>query len=154
MFLFQTFWWYNNMFSIGWQWVQIKLSIRVYTTRPQEILFIMYYCTNLILQRVLDYIRTLFKYNRQLTITSVFTMLGTKTNDLQSYLPKKVLFSTEVKGLVICPLLNEICEDKLNVLFCLIVPLGVFIFQNIPFFSTKSLISCTCSLTGNKMFIS
>jgi len=42
-------------------------------------------------------------------------MLGNKTTDLQSYLTQKQnLFSMEVKGLILLPLLQGICKVNLK----------------------------------------
>jgi len=50
---------------------------------------------------------------------SVFTMLGTKTPDPQSYLSTQTkIISREVKDLVILPLLQKTCKDKIKVLLC------------------------------------
>ena len=55
-----------------------------------------------------------------ISFMSVFTMLGTKTTDLQSNLPTKlkIYFSREVKGLVLLFFLLEICQVKLYDLLC------------------------------------
>jgi len=52
-------------------------------------------------------------------VMSVLTMLGTKTPDHQSYFSTKTKsFSREGKDLVILPLLQEICKDKMKVFLC------------------------------------
>jgi len=51
---------------------------------------------------------------------------------------KQKLFSRKVKDLVILPLLQEICKDKMRGLLCKIVSLGAFIFQNIALFRQKN----------------
>jgi len=50
---------------------------------------------------------------------------------------KQKLFFREAKDLVILPLLQENCKDKMKGLLCEIVSLGPFIFQNIPLFGQK-----------------
>ena len=50
---------------------------------------------------------------------------------------KQKMFSRVVEDLVILPLLQEICKDKIRDLICWIFSLGSFIFQNIPLFHLK-----------------
>ena len=58
-----------------------------------------------------------FVFLQEITL-SVFTMLATKTTDIQSNLPKQKLFSTDVKGLVLLQdLFQEICKVNCRTCF-------------------------------------